>query len=278
MKKKNLQIEVIDHPDANARAEKLESGDGSGYVESNPNVYSDAYEPNHRVGTAGEHNQRPSEAEHEGEEQYSDSMDDNMPKRSLQSFGKNSARRSDKAEEAKLKHNAKMAGNGASGISGISDRHLNDFLNKNKSKDNLNKTTKLKGGVHADDGEGESGSRDQYSEGEDGVPDDEKIDDELVSRQQREAEELLEEAKAIREEDQITDEEEEDEIEEDEKLAKDNKYEDELDDAEDEGDDELDQPTVTKDNKFELNYTVGRIEDGAAILISKDHNLIEIPL
>jgi len=25
-------------------------------------------------------------------------------------------------------------------------------------------------------------------------------------------------------------------------------------------------------------YTVGRIEDGAAILISKDHNLIEIPL
>ena len=32
------------------------------------------------------------------------------------------------------------------------------------------------------------------------------------------------------------------------------------------------------DSKFSVNYTVGWIEDGTAILLSKDHNLIEIPL
>lgn len=30
--------------------------------------------------------------------------------------------------------------------------------------------------------------------------------------------------------------------------------------------------------KFEVNYTVGRIEDGNAILLSRDHNLIDVPL
>ena len=30
--------------------------------------------------------------------------------------------------------------------------------------------------------------------------------------------------------------------------------------------------------KFSVNFTIGRIEDGSAILLSKDHNIIEIPL
>ncbi len=33
-----------------------------------------------------------------------------------------------------------------------------------------------------------------------------------------------------------------------------------------------------KNKKFEINYTVGRIEDGNAILLSGDHNLIDVPL
>jgi len=84
----------------------------------------------------------------------------------------------------------------------------------------------------------------------------------------------------MNEEDDVgTQEGEEDEIEEDEKIAKENKYEDELDAEEEEAEDNSDNAGIkTKDNKFALNYTVGRIEDGAAILISKDHNLIEIPL
>lgn len=36
-------------------------------------------------------------------------------------------------------------------------------------------------------------------------------------------------------------------------------------------------PTRRK-KKFEVNYTVGRIEDGNAILLSSDHNLIDVPL
>jgi len=35
----------------------------------------------------------------------------------------------------------------------------------------------------------------------------------------------------------------------------------------------------TKRNKeFTVNFTVGRIEDGNAILLSQDHNLIDVPL
>lgn len=57
--------------------------------------------------------------------------------------------------------------------------------------------------------------------------------------------------------------------------AKENKYQDELEESD--GDPGSSQ-NEEEEKKFELNYTVGRIEDGAAILLSKDHNLIEIPL
>lgn len=30
--------------------------------------------------------------------------------------------------------------------------------------------------------------------------------------------------------------------------------------------------------KFEVNYTVGRIEDGDAILLSSEHNILNVPL
>lgn len=36
-------------------------------------------------------------------------------------------------------------------------------------------------------------------------------------------------------------------------------------------------PTRRK-KKFEVNYTVGRIEDGNAILLSSDHNILDVPL
>jgi len=36
-------------------------------------------------------------------------------------------------------------------------------------------------------------------------------------------------------------------------------------------------PTKRK-KKFEINCTVGRIEDGNAILLSGDHNILEVPL
>ena len=153
--------------------------------------------------------------------------------------------------------------------------------NKNKGKEQLNQTTKLKEAKRQEPEEKEEiDSKEDYSdEPEDDLPDDERIDDELVRKQQKEAEELLEDAKqTINEEDQVTNEEEEDEVEEDEKIAKENKYDEENDEGEGNEDEDMEKPTITKDNKFELNYTVGRIEDGAAILISKDHNLIEIPL
>lgn len=150
--------------------------------------------------------------------------------------------------------------------------------NKNKAKDKLNQTTKLKEAKRQEpEPEDEHESKEDYSdEPEDDLHDDERIDDELVRKQQKEAEELLEDAKqTIHEEDQITNEEEEDEVEEDEKMAKDNKYEDENEEAEGNDEDDIGKPT---NNKTPHLYTVGRIEDGAAILISKDHNLIEIPL
>ena len=53
MPKKNLQIEVIDHPEANSKAEQIENGEGS-FVESDPNQYSEQEEPNHRKGTENE--------------------------------------------------------------------------------------------------------------------------------------------------------------------------------------------------------------------------------
>lgn len=36
-------------------------------------------------------------------------------------------------------------------------------------------------------------------------------------------------------------------------------------------------PTKRK-KKFEVNCTVGRIEDGNAILLSAEHNILEVPL
>lgn len=36
-------------------------------------------------------------------------------------------------------------------------------------------------------------------------------------------------------------------------------------------------PTKRK-KKFEVNYTVGRIEDGNAILLSSEHNILDVPL
>lgn len=33
-----------------------------------------------------------------------------------------------------------------------------------------------------------------------------------------------------------------------------------------------------RQKEFKVNYTVGRIEDGQAILLSGDHNLIDVPL
>lgn len=36
-------------------------------------------------------------------------------------------------------------------------------------------------------------------------------------------------------------------------------------------------PTQRK-KKFEVNYTVGRIEDGNAILLSSEHNILDVPL
>lgn len=36
-------------------------------------------------------------------------------------------------------------------------------------------------------------------------------------------------------------------------------------------------PTRRK-KKFEVNYTVGRIEDGDAILLSGEHNILNVPL
>ena len=58
-------------------------------------------------------------------------------------------------------------------------------------------------------------------------------------------------------------------------IAKQNLYEDNA---------EIEEPPSEHDSesesahRFNVNYTVGRIEDGTAILLSKDHNLIEIPL
>lgn len=126
-KRSNLQIEVIEHPEADAKAEPLESDGGSAFVESNPNAYSESYEPNHRRGTEKDYEQHDGELDEEGEAEYSDSLED-APKRSLQSFGKNSGRRDERRsvdEENKIKQNAKNARNGGTGIS---DGMLSDFV------------------------------------------------------------------------------------------------------------------------------------------------------
>lgn len=255
-KKKNLQIEVIEHPEASAEAENMESGDASGYEQTDPNQYSEQEEPNHRKGTDNE------------PEQYQDSMEaaDGQNKQSYQSFGNQDSQADQDApssEEHKIRNNAKNA----KIKNKINEGLLNDFI-QNKKKDSFEHTQK----VHHEEGEGE-----EYTEEE---PDEDKIDDDLVEKQQREAEELLNEANQAVHEDYQEDasiEEEEDEVEEIAKQAEENKIE-EMNPEEEEDEEEIEDASVSKGNKFELNYTVGRIEDGAAILISKDHNLVEIPL
>ena len=277
-KKKNLQIEVIEHPDADVEAENVESGDGSEYEATDPNQYSEQNEPNYREGTENE-------GHYDQDEQYSDSMEGNtgQPKQSLQSFGNKSGHVESEGEEEeeeqehhKIRQNAKNAKNG---ISGIGEHHLNDFVKK--KKDPLNKTTKLtKNAPAEEEAVSDEGEQDlEYTE-EDNEYAEDKIDDELVLRQQREAEQLLEETKKTIYEDeqqQVSQEDEEDEVEEIAKMAEENRV-NEGDPEEEEEEDELENATMNNGKKFELNYTVGRIEDGAAILISKDHNLIEIPL
>jgi hypothetical protein len=257
-KKKNLEIEVIEHPQADEEVVEVESG--TDYQESDPNLYSSQVEPDQREGTDNdEHN-------------LTDSME-GPGGGQCQSFG-NSPSRPDteelSEEEHKIKHNAGMSEIKAK----IGDSHLNDFVSKRGNKDKFNKTTKLRNGHEVLENTEEDGL--QYS---DELPDDEKVDDDLVEKQQREAEELLEETKkTMNEEDQDQSlEEEEDEVEEIAKMAKENRI-NEMNAEEEEEEDEIEQTAINSGKKFELNYTVGRIEDGAAILISKDHNLIEIPL
>lgn len=295
MKKKNLQIEVIEHPEANQKVEEIILGDGS-ELESE--------EPNHREGTLGPQPTEEAEGEYvyeeESEEEEGDyddqnepiesNDDDNGPKQSLQSFGNNSGRKEKKAkskvEEAKIKQNA--ANN-----SGIQAHHLNEFLKKSNIKDPMNKTTKLSPD-QLSNGEGEEGEdivESMPNEGDEN-PDDENFeedmddplaDDEMIRKQQMEAEALLQETRKEVEE---VEQDDEPSLEEEEaehlKHTEDNKYGEEIEPEEEEQEDndenEDNAGINTKDNKFSLNYTVGRIEDGAAILISKDHNLIEIPL
>ncbi len=55
-------------------------------------------------------------------------------------------------------------------------------------------------------------------------------------------------------------------------IAQENRYADEM------GTEEESQESESPRKGFEVNFTVGRIEDGTAILLSKDHNIVEIPL
>lgn len=154
----------------------------------------------------------------------------------------------------------------------ISENLMNDFM-KGK-EDDLNKTTNLNHKNYQPSFEDQQVDSEEIPETEES-----KIDDDLVEKQAQEAEELLEEAQKTMKEDEQDEsmEEEEDEVEKIAKMAQENRVEEVSPEGEEE-EDEDNNDHMTKDNKFELNYTVGRIEDGAAILISKNHSLIEIPL
>lgn len=276
-KKKNLQIEVIEHPEADDVREA--SGDASAthseYEETDPNQYSEQ-EPNHREGT-------------ENEGKYSDSLDGNNPAgqvQSLQSFGNVSKKtESENGEGEEYQVDANPGFKNAS--NGILQSNLDSFMNKksdshkkptnadNDKMDMRDQQYDAQEYTHEDDRPEEQTLEGEFDqEGE--------FDDDLVKRQQMEAEELLEETKKTINEDEedqdVSIEEEEDEVEDIAQMAKENHI-DHVDQEEEEEDkDELENPTICNGAKFELNYTVGRIEDGVAILISKDHNLIEIPL
>lgn len=201
-KQNNLQIEVIDHPEAYMEAEHVQEGTGSSYEPAEGEQYqlSSQQEPNHRQGTDHENfGQQPGEpregytdeyeVEPEGDHEYQDSMEDPRPKRSMQSFGQNSAGHHPSFEgdgdKSRIKSNAKNASNG-----GIDESHMQDFMNKLNKSDKLNKTTKI-GTSHEEEGKHELESEEQPRS----EIDDEQIDDELVRKQQQEAEELLEETK-----------------------------------------------------------------------------------
>ena len=265
MPKKDLQIEVIEHPEADSHAEQVAVGDGSEYIESEPQQESAIEEPNQREGTLGpqdepenegeeyevEYEEEEEEQEHPNNHEYVDSMDDRQPKQSLQSFGQDSGRKNqpDRPQDED---------NEGAGGSKIQAHHFNEFMQK-------------KGQDH--DRDMREDQQQPSDQAQSDNLDDAENDDEMIKKQQQEAEALLQEAaddEELEEIDQISQEGEEDEIEENQKLANENKYEDpEVDN---------DPEPEAEENKFSLNYTVGRIEDGAAILISKDHNLIEIPL
>jgi len=204
MPKRNLQIQVIEHPDANQKVEEEAVGDGSEYVESSPQLPSEQNEPNHRQGTLGQQNNDDAEGEDYYEEEYeeeedeaenneyADSMDDNIRKQSIQSFGQDSGRKrgKPKVEEGKIKQNATNGG--------IQAHHLNDFVKKskvNQDKDPMNKTTKLEirrkeEDEHIENQEIEQDKEEYVDDADEGMQ-----DDELILKQQREAEELLEETK-----------------------------------------------------------------------------------
>ena len=84
-----------------------------------------------------------------------------------------------------------------------------------------------------------------------------------------------------------TREEEEEEEEEKERLTEDD--EEEVDDSSSMDDSQRERRQRAKERvraqmltrrkkKFEVNYTVGRIEDGDAILLSTEHNILNVPL
>lgn len=248
-KKKNLQIEVIDHPEADVEQENLESGDGSYYEEeveeeTDPNQYSEQ-EPNHREGT-------------DNDAKYSDSMEANpgQPVQSLQSFG-NKSKKSDSNEDShekhKIKQNAKNADNGKPAIS---QSHLDSFVKK--KADPLNKTQKLDEEVKKkipqqvhEDSSGEEYEQDGEVDEEEEVQPKDQIDDELVLKQQREAEELLEDTnKQIEQEDENDEESvgegEEDEVEDIAQLAKDNRIGEMPPPEDEEEEDEIENPIISK--------------------------------
>ncbi|CAI2374472.1 unnamed protein product [Moneuplotes crassus] len=262
-KKKNLQIEVIEHPEANSKPEQIAKGDGS-VVDTDPNQYSEQ-EPDYRRGTGNEE----FEGEYEEEEEEAEPQQNHEQHR-YKSFGDQTPH-SDEEHEIEEPEHRKFDQEGLN--SKISNNLMQEFM---QNKEEFNKTTKLSKQDQQPSFEG----NDQYTE-EIEQTEESKIDDDLVERQAREAEELLEEAqKTMQEEEQDPSEEEEgeeDEIEDIAKKAKENRIY-ELNPEEEEEEDEDNKENYDGTTKFELNYTVGRIEDGSAILISKDHNLIEIPL
>ncbi|CAI2374051.1 unnamed protein product [Moneuplotes crassus] len=262
-KKKNLEIEIIEHPEVNSKPEQIAKGDGS--VEgTDPNQYSQQ-EPDYRKGTENEE----FEEEFEEEEYEEEAEEEPQPHR-YKSFGDPDPQSSGEHQDHEPVHQEIEHDEGDSKIS---NNLMQQFM---QNKEEFNKTSKF----NNQDQQPSFEEQDQYTE-EVEQTEESKIDDDLVERQAREAEELLEEAQKTMQEDEHerSDEEkdEEDEIEDIAKMAQQNRIY-ELNPDEEEEEDEENKNITEGSNKFELNYTVGRIEDGSAILISKDHNLIEIPL